>query len=96
MEVADPFVLAAVKDECLDTISRLEKEAHDRELANQEKIENITYGRKAEYDRELANTESQENIKYGRKGYRISIVAIILSGIAISIELAKWIWQLLR
>lgn len=46
----------------------------------------------AEYDRNLANEESVCNIKYGRKGFRISIVAIIISGIAILLELAKWIW----
>ena len=47
---------------------------------------------KAEQDRLLANEESICNIKYGRKGFRISIVAIIISGIAILLELAKWIW----
>lgn len=47
----------------------------------------------SEYDRNLANEESVCNIKYGRKGFRISIVAIIISGIAILLELAKWIWQ---
>lgn len=47
---------------------------------------------KAEQDRLLSNEESVCNIKYGRKGFRISIVAIIISGIAILLELAKWIW----
>lgn len=46
----------------------------------------------AEYDRNLSNEESVSNIKYGRKGFRISIVAIIISGIAILLEIAKWIW----
>ena len=46
----------------------------------------------SEYDRNLSNEESVCNIKYGRKGFRISIVAIIISGIAILLELAKWIW----
>ena len=45
-----------------------------------------------EYDRNLANEESVCNIKYGRKGYRISIFAIIISSVAILLELAKWIW----
>lgn len=47
---------------------------------------------KAEHDRNLANEESVCNIKYGRKGYRLSIIAIIISGIAILLELVKWIW----
>jgi len=46
-----------------------------------------------EFDRKLANEESVCNIKYGRKGYRISIVAIIVSSAAILLELAKWIWS---
>lgn len=46
----------------------------------------------AEHDRKLANEESRCNIKYGRRGHRISIVAIVISGIAILLELAKWIW----
>lgn len=47
---------------------------------------------KTEQDRLLANEESVCNIRYGKKGFRISIVAIIISGIAILLELAKWIW----
>lgn len=46
----------------------------------------------AEQDRTLTNEESLSNIKYGRKGYKLSIIAIIVSGIAILLELAKWIW----
>lgn len=47
---------------------------------------------KAERDRLLANEESAANIKYGKKGFSISIIALVISGIAILLELAKWIW----
>lgn len=43
----------------------------------------------SEHDRELSNREKEVNIKYGRKGYRISLCALILSVIAILIELGK-------
>lgn len=39
--------LASLKKECEHIIARIEKAEADRELANREKIENITYGRKA-------------------------------------------------
>lgn len=44
---------------------------------------------KMEADRELDNRYKEENIKYGRKGYRISIVAIILSIISIIVSIVK-------
>lgn len=46
----------------------------------------------AEHDRNITNEESICNIKYGKKGYRLSVIAIIVSVIAILLELAKWIW----
>ena len=46
---------------------------------------------KADYDRNLANMESEENIKYGRKGYRISIIALIISLLAFGLEIVKWL-----
>ncbi len=48
---------------------------------------------KEEYTRNLANEECFSNIKYGKKGYHLSIVAIIISSIAILLEIAKWIWS---
>ena len=44
---------------------------------------------KMESDRELDNRYKEENIKYGRKGYRISIVAIILSVASIIVSIAE-------
>ncbi len=44
---------------------------------------------KMESDRELDNRYKEENIKYGRKGYRISIVAIILSVTSIIVSIAE-------
>lgn len=52
-------------------------------LAALEEIEKI------EADRELDNLEKRENIRYGRLGYRISLAALILSAIAIGIELIR-------
>ena len=46
---------------------------------------------KSEYDRELANLESRENIKYGRKGYRIAIAALVISLLALGLEIVKWL-----
>lgn len=40
-----------------------------------------------EHDRHLANKERLANIKYGKKGYRLSIVAIIISLIALGTEI---------
>lgn len=42
---------------------------------------------KNEHDRELSNREKEENIKYGKKGYRLAIIALIVSCIAILIEI---------
>lgn len=44
---------------------------------------------KTEADRKLDNRYKEENIKYGRKGYRISIVALILSIISIIVSIVK-------
>lgn len=44
---------------------------------------------KMESDRGLDNRYKEENIKYGRKGYRISIVAIILSVASIIVSIAE-------
>lgn len=50
---------------------------------------NIETIEKAEYDRELSNKEKLENIMYGRKAYRLSLVAILLSAIAVTVEIIK-------
>lgn len=50
---------------------------------------NIEAIEKAEYDRELSNKEKLENIMYGRKAYRLSLVAILLSAIAVIVEIVK-------
>ena len=42
-------------------------------------------------DRELSNKEKRENIKYGRKGYRLSIVAIIISLVTLLFEFYKYL-----
>lgn len=64
-----------------------------RLLRHIEKIEGeIEELKRRDCDRKLANEESACNIKYGRKGYRMSIIAIIVSSAAILLELAKWIW----
>lgn len=56
----------------------------------------VRFIEKAEADRELANREKIENITYGRKGYRLSRIAILLSAIAILVEIARAIIDLLR
>lgn len=49
---------------------------------------------KAEYDRKLANDEKIENMKYGKKAYKLSKIAIWLSAIAILVEIARGILDL--
>lgn len=58
----------------------------------QEALDMISYLDAVDQDRRLSNEESECNIKYGRKGYRLSIIAIVISSAAILLEIAKWIW----
>lgn len=51
---------------------------------------------KIESDRELSNREKIENITYGRKGYKLSKIAIWLSGLAILVEIIRGIIDLLK
>lgn len=40
-------ILTSLREDCAHTIERIDKAEQDRNLSNQEKIENISYGRKA-------------------------------------------------
>lgn len=47
-----------------------------------------------ERDRQLENKFKEENILYGKKGYKISVIAIILSSLSILPEIVRLILSL--
>lgn len=49
---------------------------------------------KEEQDRLLDIKFKEENILYGKKGYKISVIAIILSSLSILLEIVRWILSL--